>query len=599
MRLGTLAVLWGLWLANLLATAAAAPTVSMGAMLNTDALQPGQQAVLAVVLDIPAGHHVQSHTPSDPNYIRLQAALDPHPYATALPPQYPPGEEHQYPILGKLNVNTGRAVVFVPLRIAADAPAGPTRLTGTVTYQMCDDKTCFPPESPRFAVDVPVVPLTQPVTPQHADVFATFDPRAFSELPAEQATDLGLGGLKLRDDAYLLAFLAAILVGIIFNLMPCVLPVVPLKAIGFYEISRHNRARCIALGSVFSLGIVAVFAGLSIPVVVLRTFSWGEQFSNPWFLGAMILLLVTMALGMFGAFNVILPQGVYRITPRHDTYTGNFLFGILAAVLSTPCTAPMFLGLLIWATRQPPALGVALVMTVGVGMALPYLVLSIFPELARRLPRTGPWSEMIKQLMGFLLLGVAFYFARPFLDAVLSRNAFWWGLFAIVAAAALFLVVRAFQFSPRLLPRLAALAVALVLAGPALGLTLALTHHPIDWQEYSPEAVEAARQTGRPVLLEFTADWCANCQVLEATVLHSKSVVAAIRRHNVVPFRVDVTRRDAPGWKRLTELNPVGAIPLTAVYLPGREKPEQLSGVYTPGVLVELLDRAKAIPADH
>ena len=588
----TLSLVTGLVLAVVIARAGAVPAVGVQAMLNANALHPGQQAVLAVVLDIPTGHHVQSHTPSDPNYIKLQVAFDPHAHATALPPQYPPGEEHEYPILGKLNVVTGRAIVFVPLRIAADAPAGPTRLTGTVTYQMCDDKTCFPPESPRFAVDVPVVPLTQAAQPQHADVFATFDPRAFAALPAAPSTDLGLWGWKLRDDSYLLAFSVALVVGILFNLMPCVLPVVPLKAIGFYEISQHNRVRCVALGSVFSLGIVAVFAALAIPVVVLRTFSWGEQFSNPWFLGGMILLLVTMALGMFGAFNVILPQGVYRITPRHDTYTGNFLFGILAAVLSTPCTAPMFLGLLIWATRQPWALGVALVMAVGVGMALPYLILSIFPELARRFPRTGPWSEMIKQLMGFLLLGVAFYFARPFLAAVLSRTAFWWGLFAIVAAAALFLVVRAFQFSPRLLPRLAALVVALVLAGPALGLTLALTHHPIDWREYSPEAVEAARQTGRPVLLEFTADWCANCQVLEATVLHSKSVVAAIRRHNVVPFRVDVTRRDAPGWKRLTELNPVGAIPLTVVYLPGQEKPEQLSGVYTPGVLVEILDRS-------
>src|SRR5207249_1206323 len=138
-------------------------------------------------------------------------------------------------------------------------------------------------------------------------------------------------------------------IGIIFNVVPCVLPVVPLKAMGFYEVSQHNRAKCLLLGIVFSIGLVASFAVLGLLVLVYRKFSWGEQFSNVYFLTGIVVLLAVMGAGMLGAFNVGLPTSIYRITPRHDTYTGNFLFGVLTAVLSTPCTFGMFFGLMIWA----------------------------------------------------------------------------------------------------------------------------------------------------------------------------------------------------------------------------------------------------------
>ena len=121
-----------------------------------------------------------------------------------------------------------------------------------------------------------------------------------------------------------------------FRLLFGVRRVVPLKAIGFYEVSQHNRAKCLLFGFVFSAGLIAIFALLGLMVVVLRKFAWGEQFSNPWFLAGIVTVLAVMGFSTFGAFTVGLPQWVYRIAPRHDTYAGNFLFGILTAVLSTP-----------------------------------------------------------------------------------------------------------------------------------------------------------------------------------------------------------------------------------------------------------------------
>jgi len=238
---------------------------------------------------------------------------------------------------------------------------------------------------------------------------------------------------------------------------------------------------------------------------------------------------------------------------------------------------------------------VALVVTVGVGMAAPYLLLSAFPELARRFPRTGPWSELIKQLMGFLLLGVAVYFARPFYERYAGTTAFWWAMMGIVGAAAIFLVVRTMMLTGRLSGRLAAVAVAVLMIAPVLGLTLRLTNPPLAWQEYTPEALAEARASGRTVLVEFTATWCTNCQALEATVFHDPAVVQAIRQHNVLALRADVTYDDAPGWKLLGKASGAGgAIPLTEIYSPRLTSPIRMSGIYRSADLLAAIAKAMA-----
>ncbi len=447
-------------------------------------------------------------------------------------------------------------------------------------------------------MDATVAPPGLSVSPAHSDLFASFNPTAFpTELRVESAiapTPIRIFGRELATDAYALAFLAAFVIGILFNVMPCVLPVVPLKAIGFYEVSQHNRAKSLALGAVFSAGLIATFGVLAVLVVVLRKFAWGQFYSNPWFLAAIIGILTVMALGTFGVFNVGLPAGIYRFTPRHDTYAGNFLFGILTAVLSTPCTFGMFLGLLVWAAQQPPALGVALVMTVGLGMATPYFLLSALPELARRFPRSGPWAALVKEMMGFLLLASAVYFARRFIEAALGTTVFWWTLFAVVAFAGLYLIVRTITFSKtRLAPAMAAV-IAITFVAPALSFTLRVANPPIQWTPFTEETLASAFASGRPVLVEFTAAWCGNCLALEATVFHDPRTIAAIKKHQVVTLRADVTNDTAPGWKKLRQLSRIGAIPLSAVYLPGQHEPRQLTGIYTSAALIEALDGASS-----
>ena len=243
----------------------------MESALNFDALQPGQQAVMAVVVEIKEGFHAQSHTPSAENYSKFETSPEASPAIHWLVPIYPPGEVVSAPGVGELNVYTGRVTVYVPFEVVGDAPSGDLKLTGKVNLQVCNDKSCFPPQDLDVSLDTKIVARGQAVRPTKPELFKDFDPATFQRSTTRPATtqpaagssagssggggSFRIFGHDLRNDAYGLIFASAFLVGIILNAVPCVLPVLPLKAIGFYEVSQHNRAKSIAFGAVLQCGI--------------------------------------------------------------------------------------------------------------------------------------------------------------------------------------------------------------------------------------------------------------------------------------------------------------------------------------------------------
>jgi thiol:disulfide interchange protein DsbD len=601
---------------------AGANHAKIAAFLSASALQPGQTAVLAVVVDITPGLHAQSHTPLDKNYIPFDIVPDANPAIQFLDPIYPPPKLEFFPALGNLSVYTGKVIIYIPMRISAAAPIGDITLGAKLTFQACNSQVCFRPDANQpISLQTRIVPLGSTITPANPDLFANFDPRVFAinAPPASNPAITGAGsagvdssgansagnasspsstqidffGFKfdLKSNSYVLALSLAFVIGILFNLMPCVLPVMPLKAIGFFEVSQHNRARCFFLGLIFSAGVVFVFAILAGIIVVFHSathFSWGEQFKYPWFVWSIVAILVIMALGMFGLFEVVLPDAVYNLTPSHESVEGNFLFGMLTAVLSTPCTAPMFAGLLAWSIATPRLLGATTVITVGIGMAMPYLLLSAFPGLAKRVPRTGPWSAVLKQMMGFMVLAVAVFFAG---GQLASRSVLAYSVFAVIAAAMLFLIIRTLQLSHRAWPRLASIAVSIAVVWGSLAIAQQFTGG-LQWQPFSQAALDSARATGKPVLVEFTANWCGNCLALEGTVYRDPRTAHAINSQNITLLRADLTAPDAPGWDKVNQLNPGGGIPLTAIYGPHQQDPIKLTSIYTTQNLLDAIKQA-------
>jgi thiol:disulfide interchange protein DsbD len=568
------------------------------AVVNYTGLKPGQKAWAAVVVQIKPGLHAQSHTPLDENFIKFQVKADDNPAVSFGEPRYPPGKVEDYPALGKLSVYAGKVVTYIPLAVKADAKPGPLELTGKVTFQACDDKVCYPPESPKFTIKTEIVGADAPVKPNEPELFRDVGEakaQASAQAAPGPASPAGREPVPAQFNArdFLFHIWVAFAAGLIFNLMPCVLPVLPLKAIGFYNASQHSRARSLAFGAVFGLGMILTFAAFGVLIFVFQAFNWGQLFTYTWFQLFIVIALLTLAASTLGLFTVNIPPALYSVTPRHDTYLGNFLFGILTAIFSTPCTFGLFVALLGWAiSLNWPLIGVLMLVMVGLGMAFPYFILSAFPELARRFPRTGPWGELVKQMMGLLLLVAAVYFARPFIGRVIHGEAFWWVPFCLIVLGSIYLAVRVFQFSKTLPPRLVGGAIPLLLIAGSLVAVLRLTETPFEWKPFTPTALDESRSSNKIVLVEFTADWCANCQYVEASVLKNRKVVNAVKQHDVVMLKADVTSGDAPGRPLLEQLNPAGSIPLTVIYAPNHPTPIELTGIYSTDDLVRALDAA-------
>jgi thiol:disulfide interchange protein len=548
--------------------------------IQPQTLAPGASGTITILVKVPAGLHAQSHTPSQ-NGIPFLVTMSPNEAATFGSPGYPAGEVRSYPMLGTLNVYTDQVKVTVPVTIKPSAPAGDLKLAGQVQRQMCDGRMCYAPQHPNFETEVKI--SGAPVVSS-----ATSAPAISGGTTGQWSIWTALG--------------AALLAGLLFNVMPCVLPVLPLKAIGFYEVSQHNRARSFALGVVFSLGLISVFAILALVVLVFRFISWGELFTRAWFIwGIIVPLLTLMGLGLLGGWNFSLPLGVYTFEPRHDTFGGNFFWGGLTAILATPCTAPFLPALLIWASSRPAYLGVPAMIMVGVGMALPYLILSATPELARKFPRTGPWSELFKQMMGWMMLAAGMYFAA---GRLIHGPEFFWAVVFIVAIASLFLMARTVQLSNNALPVGVASVLAVAMLAAPLWWTIKITGlgagsasasiAGTGFIPFTDSAFQSARDSGKPVLVKFTANWCSTCQVIEGTVFRDSDVWQTLKDRNFAVMKVDFsTSEDVPGHDLLLKLNPAGGIPLTAIYFPGRNDPVVLASVYSSK---ELLDAVKSAP---
>lgn len=403
--------------------------------------------------------------------------------------------------------------------------------------------------------------------------------------------------------------------GLILNLMPCVLPVIALKIFGFVAQAHEAPGRVRKLGLIYGLGVLCSFLVLAGIVIAVqsagRLASWGMQFGNPYFLTGMTVLVTLVALNLFGLFEITLGGGTMDAASglaSKEGPGGAFFNGVLATVLSTPCSAPFLAGALGFAFAQPPGIIVLMFLSIGVGLASPYVLLSFQPKWMKFLPKPGAWMERFKNAMGFPMLATAIW-----LLSILSRHygnsgVLWVGIFLVFVALAAWTFG---EFVQRGTKRrgLAAILAVLFLAGgyvfalekqlnwrtpPAPNRTGKLTAEPggIEWQAWSPEAVAKARKEGRPVFVDFTADWCLTCKLNKASSIEIDSVREKLKEINAVPLLGDYTLVDPAITEELKRFGRA-AVPLVLVYPKDASLPPvELPAALTPGIVLDALDKA-------
>lgn len=595
--------------------------VSISAASSKTIVRAGDQFAVAVVIQHEPKWHVHTNDPKPPASWGEFTAI-PTIITVTLPPGLSQGPI-QWPKPVTLNLDLGgtgkpepyavfegTAIAYVPVVAAADFAGGAAEIAVKVDYQACDDKICKFPTSQSVNVAINTPDAIEP----DAKLFADFNLGAFARMN-EGGTSSGgaksakpvkfeLFGTSFSVDASgplgvaLLLGLAAV-GGFLLNLTPCVLPVIPLKVMSLSQIA-GNPARCLYLGVVMSLGVVAFWLGLGVAISAIAGFSAINQlFQTSWFGLGVGVFIAIMAAGMLGLFTIALPQKVYLAEVNRGSTAGSFGFGILTAVLSTPCTAPFMGSAAAWATTQPRAITLATFSAIGIGMALPYLVLAAFPRLVAWVPRSGPWSELVKQVMGLLMLAVAAFFVGTGLDPWLRQpvdppvRTHWWFVALFVGVAMLWLVTRVWQLRAGMVAKLFWSVLAITFATVNFGLARSLTDAgPIAWVGYTPARFAEATAAGKVIVLDFTAEWCLNCKALEKGVLHQPEVVKALADNSVVPMRVDLTGSNPDGQAKLKQLNWVG-IPLLAISGPGAKEPVTFD-TYTPTSVLDAIRQAGA-----
>ncbi len=572
------------------------------------ATRPGERLILALVLDIETGYHITA----DAAQIIPTPEFRPYPTTVTTPnppddlvietPIFPPAHAAAVEFTSKpLMVFDQRAIVYLPVTVSAQTLLQEIRLTVVVNYQACDVQVCLLPREIEVPAILPISPNGDGGKIVNRNLFLDYRPTTTGI--QQETVGFSVFGLNFTINTVggwglTLLLVTAGLGGILLNFTPCVLPLIPIKIISLSN-ACSNRTRCLALGSFMSFGVLFFWLALGTAISAVSGFTATNQlFQYPAFTIIVGLVIAFMAVGIFSLFSLRLPNFVYRMNPEQNTLPGSFGIGVLTAILSTPCTAPFMGAAAAWATSQHPLTTVAVFAAIGIGMALPYLILSALPDLVGKIPRTGPASELIKQVMGIFMLAAAAYFIGSGVSALQmtppappGKN-YWWIVMGFVASGGIWLAYRTMRtVSGRAARTVFAVIGILIAAGSVYGGVRLTDRGPIEWVYYTPQHFQEARAQNRIIVLVFTAEWCLNCKALEQSVLHSDSIARLLAEEDIVPIKVDITGRNESGRAKLQELGHL-TIPLMVIFSSsGRELFK--SDFYTAEQIIETIHHAR------
>ncbi|MGQ9456545.1 MAG: cytochrome c biogenesis protein CcdA [Armatimonadota bacterium] len=562
------------------ATALAGEQIVAGRIVvSRNALRPGDIFELAFVGHVKPGYHIGAANNSSlyPAKLSIKAPDEIIIHKIVYP------KPKKLPSLGgeRISVYEGRFIIRAIGNLKDTAqPGGTILLAAQFESQGCKKDLCFPPEVVTYSVSVPVVAKHFKTKPANTNIFGTPLKTGKSSSEQEFAENLAKRGLFLK-----LLMLYAF--GLLLAFTPCVYPMIPVT-IGYFSSQSESRTgRVIALAAVYVLGIALTYS-------VLGTFAattgsvFGEVMQNHWVLAGIAAILVVLALSMFGLYEIRPPAFITERASGRTGILGALVMGLIFGIVAAPCVGPAVLGLMLYVAKLgKPAIGFMLFFALSLGIGTPLFFLAAF---SAKLPTAGMWMVAIRKIAGFLLLGAAAYFAKPIAPQAVRDYL----IPLIVAGAGIYFAVferslltsRPLAFVSKLMGILA-ITVAVFVAIQATN-----TRQRIKWEPYSEEALTQAAHDGIPIMVDFTAEWCAACKELEHKTFVDPKVVRESKRFR--RLRVDATNRSDPDVASTISRHSVKGFP-TVVFFDstGREVPHaRVMGFVEPD---EFLKRMRSV----
>ncbi len=571
--------------------ASQAPTqnVTISLVANTTAIEPGKPFKVGADFKIADGWHIYYREPGDTGMptnvdVKVPAGFKVVNVEWEQPTRF---EENGFTTFGY----TGKTTIAITVLPPDDLKPGDTiNFTAKITWLACKD-SCIP-GSTNSDITLTVASPTSAASPVNQDKFAnvgfTGDVKNLGKSTSVLDQDLKPVGADSDQYGFLTYLFFAFIGGIILNAMPCVLPVISFKILGFVKEAGESRGTMVRLGLSYAAGTIATCVSLALFVILAKflgySIGWGFQFQEPLFVVAMATLLTVMSIGLFGVFfmQVGTGEGLDKLSKRKGL-AGAFFTGVVATILSTPCTAP-FLGTAIgFAFAQPWWVVLTIFFMVGLGLATPYVLLCVNPGWMKLLPKPGVWMENFKESMGFILLGSVVW-----LLYVLGRQVGPDGVagtvaFLLAASFGTWLYNKLGGLEATRRRKAVLLAVALAIAGATMyfvtwpsvkGGNWTSANTPsapgaVTWEPFTKDAVDKHLKDGKVVFIDFTASWCQTCKVNEATVLASTAVTDAFKAKGVVTMQADWTLSNPEITQLLAKFGRAG-VPLYVVLSPHR-----------------------------
>lgn len=570
-----------------------ASVVSLSIAADADRLVAGKGFRLAVVAEVHEGWHVNSHTPREEYLIPTEVTLAPVPGVSFGAVSYPPDVERKFAFSEKpVVVYEGKTVFLVEGSVEAGASPGPRTLAATLDFQPCSDTQCLAPAQVTASLVLPLAPAGTEAASVNASLFtpgaAAPGPEAGEPAPAASqtaVTSTSTAALRARwgvqgvptivfldatgketgkrvlgfepPESFLshlsgtatggaggfagkslpLVLLLVFFSGLALNLTPCVYPLIPIT-VGFFGRQAAGKGpRAFGLALSYVLGMSVTYSALGV-FAALTGSLFGAWLQKPAVLVGIAVVVLALSLSMFGLFEIQAPHFITDRTGSKGGVLGAFTMGLFVGFVAAPCIGPFVLSLLTYVAQEGSLLlGFGLFFTLAMGLGLPYLALGTASSSLARMPRSGEWMVAVRKLFGFVLVSLAVWFLRPLLppsvfgfllSAPLLAGAVW---FAVLeksgAGLAWFRVLRL------------ALAGALLAAGLYVGWPSG-EKAALAFEPYSDAAVERAKAEGKPVMIDFFADWCIPCKELDSRTFTDPRVAAAL--DGWVLLKADLTR---------------------------------------------------------
>jgi len=581
----------------------------------------GSVTKIELTASIRGGYHINSNKPKDEFLIPVTITSGNKSFPLAKV-DYPVPEDLVFPSSpDPVSAYVGTVKFGVAIKVGKNITPGKYKVPINFNYQSCNDQSCFPPatvvneveitvtgnargeeKSTPVLEDQTVVKNKTPKKGSEKNNTFTRDSVSLSDTSFAAATNPPLSNNGSGENTSLfIALIFAFAGGIILNLMPCVLPVLSIKIMGFIQQAGEDKGKTKKHGLAFTLGVLVSFWVLAGLLIALRAggeyLGWGFQLQSPGFVIVLSILLFLFGLSMFGVFEIGTSLSATGQNLKSSGYLGSFTSGVLATIVATPCTAPFMGSALGFALSQPVYVSLLVFTFLGLGMALPYVLLTNIPKLLKFVPKPGVWMESFKQFMGFLLMATVLWLLWVLSLQTGSEGVLFLLASLIIASIGGWIYGRWGNVTKEAKVRRAAqfLSIVIIIGSLVFSLknieaktpenTSTVRQGSIEWGKYSPEAVENAVKSGRPVFVDFTAAWCLSCQVNERVAFGSKKVQDEFTAKNVLALRGDWTTSDPVITKALAEFGR-NSVPLYVLYKPGK-KPAVLPEILTPDIVME------------